>query len=252
VDTITATYLPAALPVISGTLSFCQTDSTTLDAGLFEGYIWSNGKVTRTITVKNAANYSVTVTNAAGCKGSASVSTIVYPTSVGGTISSDTTVCAGTNSATLKLNGQTGSVVKWQFMESTDRTAIFWTDLPGATSTSFTATNLTTSTDYRVIVKSGTCSEAVSSTATVTVEFTPINGVLTKSPDVDSVCDGADVWATFTTGSGGNGVDVVKYRTRAGGTWSLWLPYDQEHSILTNGKSEAQIIIYRAATSCPV
>lgn len=39
-------------------------------------------------------------------------------TTVGGSVGGGTSVCSGTNSTSLSLTGQTGSVVKWQY--STD------------------------------------------------------------------------------------------------------------------------------------
>jgi large repetitive protein len=63
-------------PVISGTLSFCASSSTTLEAGLgYSSYAWSNGASSHSIIVSTAGTYSVTVTNASGCAGTTSVTT---------------------------------------------------------------------------------------------------------------------------------------------------------------------------------
>lgn len=62
-------------PTISGIPFFCApSGSALLDAGAgFTDYRWSNGATTRTISVREAGVYSVTVNTAEGCSGSASV-----------------------------------------------------------------------------------------------------------------------------------------------------------------------------------
>ncbi len=55
------------------TLSFCNGQNVSLDAGAFATYRWSNGATTRSITVSTAGNYMVTVTDAQGCSTSGAV-----------------------------------------------------------------------------------------------------------------------------------------------------------------------------------
>lgn len=63
-------------PVISGTLSFCGGNSTILDAGLgYNSYLWSTNATNHSITVTIAGDYTVSVTDANGCVGSATVTT---------------------------------------------------------------------------------------------------------------------------------------------------------------------------------
>ena len=59
-------------PAISGTTSFCQGDSVTLDAGVYSSYLWNNGRTTETIIVTTGNTYTVTVTNNPACTGTAS------------------------------------------------------------------------------------------------------------------------------------------------------------------------------------
>lgn len=67
------------------TVSFCQGDSTILNAG-YSGmtYSWSpGGQTSQTIPVFAAGNYVVTVTDTAGCSGNINFSTSVNPLPVG-------------------------------------------------------------------------------------------------------------------------------------------------------------------------
>ncbi len=49
-------------------IAICEGDSTyTLDAGLFDSYLWNDGSTGRTLEVTSEGTYSVTVSNAEGC-----------------------------------------------------------------------------------------------------------------------------------------------------------------------------------------
>jgi hypothetical protein len=102
--TITVNALPSVS--ISGTLTYCSGASTTLDAGSFVSYLWSNGETTQTISA-TAGNYTVTVTDSNGCSNTSAqvaVSELALPTvAISGTLS----YCAGSNTtltATAGLN----------------------------------------------------------------------------------------------------------------------------------------------------
>ncbi|MCR4965534.1 MAG: T9SS type A sorting domain-containing protein [Bacteroidales bacterium] len=78
----TATYdvqistIPSAN--ISGDLSICQGQSTTLTAPAGYIYQWSNNSTTQSISVDAAGTYKVTVSNAAGCYSVDSVTVVVH------------------------------------------------------------------------------------------------------------------------------------------------------------------------------
>jgi hypothetical protein len=67
--------IPSAPVVdISGTLSFCTSSSTTLNATAgFASYSWTGGSTSPNLTVTNAGTYTVTATNAQGCTTATSV-----------------------------------------------------------------------------------------------------------------------------------------------------------------------------------
>jgi hypothetical protein len=50
----------------NGNLAFCTGDSTILDAGIYDSYLWSNGDTTRFLTALQSGNYSVVVTDSIG------------------------------------------------------------------------------------------------------------------------------------------------------------------------------------------
>ncbi len=85
--TITTAQAPQPAVVGNGPLSFCEGDSVTLDAGSgFTSYAWSvggsviAGASQQRLTVLQSGNYTVDVTNAAGCSGtSPAVSVTVNP-----------------------------------------------------------------------------------------------------------------------------------------------------------------------------
>ncbi|MFT4017075.1 MAG: hypothetical protein QM668_08950, partial [Agriterribacter sp.] len=93
----------------------------------------------------------------------------VYPASVGGAVLGAGEVASGTNSTTLTLSANTGSVVKWQ--SSVDTFNLVINDIDN-TSAQYTATNLTQNTQYRVVVQSGTCATATSAIAYMRVTGT--------------------------------------------------------------------------------
>lgn len=89
---------PTPTIIALGNEVFCEGDSVTLDAGGgYQSYLWSNGRRTRTITVKTAGVYTVTVTDTLGCSAAAAGRTVIVNprpvvaiTAVGAT-----TFCAG-------------------------------------------------------------------------------------------------------------------------------------------------------------
>lgn len=85
--------------------------------------------------------------------------------SVGGSVSSDVSVCAGNNSGTLTLSGHTGTIIRWE--SSTDNFVNITTI--SNTTTSLSYSNLTQTTKYRVVVKDGSCPETNSSATTINV-----------------------------------------------------------------------------------
>ena len=105
--TVTITATPSVAPFqIQGNSQVCAGGTTTLStANTYASYLWSNGKTTPTFTVNNAGDYSVTVTDANGCKGSSTKTITVAPQPTV-SIATDTFYC---NKTSLQLNVTTSS-----------------------------------------------------------------------------------------------------------------------------------------------
>ena len=180
-----------------------------------DGTNWTN--ITNTTTTHTAANLIQTTTYRAvvqsgSCSEAVSIETTISvdPVSIGGSIAGASTVCSGTNSTTLTLSGQTGDVVRWE--STTDGSN--WTGVAN-TSTTYAASNLTQTTTYRAVVQSGTCSEAVSSEATISVDPVSVGGSIAGAA---TVCSGTN--STTLTLSGQTG-DVVRWEsTTDGSNWT--------------------------------
>jgi gliding motility-associated-like protein len=93
-STMTITVHPSPAPAIIGDSVFCIGTTSILNAGSFATYNWSTGSTTQTVTVDSANIYTVTVTNASGCTGTA-VKTIIVNSNPTPTIAGGDSVCAG-------------------------------------------------------------------------------------------------------------------------------------------------------------
>lgn len=172
--------------VLSGFGSFCLNHSATLTAEIMGGdapytYLWSGGLGTeQTATPPTSSvgtiNYTATVKDANGITVSDNNNVTVVPESVGGTVSSNQTICAASIPADLTLSGETGSVIYWQSATDSGFTAAVniantTTTLPGAS-----MGLLTTTTYFRAVVLNGTCASVYSSVATITINATTWTG----------------------------------------------------------------------------
>lgn len=80
--TITVQISTSLTPVVTanGSLKLCEGESVTLDAGSYSSYTWSTGATTRTITVTQPGNYTVSVVDAKGCSGTSAPTTVTVNT----------------------------------------------------------------------------------------------------------------------------------------------------------------------------
>ncbi len=144
------------------------TMSGAFPAGVTGSY--NSGAGTYTISSPGASqtgSFAYTLTATGGCTSNASVTGTITVNngSVGGTVTPTIpSICSGSGGV-LNLTGNTGSVVRW---ETSVNGGSSWTIIANTTTTlSYTA--ITVPTQYRVLVKSGTCSGVYSSVASVNI-----------------------------------------------------------------------------------
>ena len=76
--TIKVVFSKAQILTSASNVAVCVGDSTQVSAvSGFTGYLWSNGKTTQSIYIKNAGAYTVTVTGSGGCTATASLTLTV-------------------------------------------------------------------------------------------------------------------------------------------------------------------------------
>ncbi|MFP5042687.1 hypothetical protein [Parasediminibacterium sp. JCM 36343] len=194
----TITVVPAATAdTIKGGTTVCAgTNSTLLTLTKSNGSIqWQSsadsiafadisGEIATTYTASNlntTVYYRAVVSNGI-CSDTAYATVKVVPAAKAGTINGGATVCSGTNSTLLTLSGSIGNI---QWKSSTDN--IIFTDIQGETSNKYTATNLTDTMYYRVIVSNGNCADSVQ--ATIYVDPIPVAGTINKP---DTLCVGTN------------------------------------------------------------
>ncbi len=166
----TVTVYSNPTPTITGAASICDGNSTTLNAGTFTSYNWSNQATTGTITASSSGTYSVTVTDNLGCTGIASTVVTVHtnPTPTV-TANGPTTFCDG---GSVLLNAGSFASYSWS---------------NGATSSSISAT---TSGTFMVTVTDGNGCTGIASIG-VTVNPSPSPIITANGPT--TFCDGGSV-----------------------------------------------------------
>jgi hypothetical protein len=177
--TVTVNALPTASINASGSTTLCAGSSVNLSASNGSSYLWSNGATTQTITANSAGNYSVQVTNAAGCSATSSiVNVVVNPLPAANiTANGSTTFCAG------------GSVV----LSATAGASYLWNT--GATTQTLT---VNTSGTYTVTVTSNNGCIGTSSPQNVTVSAQPSTSITANG--ATSFCAGGSVLLSAPNG----------------------------------------------------
>jgi hypothetical protein len=142
---------------------------------------------------------------------SSAVQITVNPLTNAGVVNGGTTVCAGANGS-LTASGQVGNIVRW---EMSTNGGVNWTQIANTTATQ-NYSNITQTTQYRVIVQSGNCPQGASSPATVTVDPASVGGSIAPA---NTICAGANSGLLTLSGHVGN---VVRWESsvNSGTTWT--------------------------------
>jgi gliding motility-associated-like protein len=196
----------------------------------FSGTVTDIANTTTTLTATNlsATTYYRAVVTSGSCVSENSSNGVitVSPASVGGSISGGATVCTGTNSTTLTLSGQTGTVTKWQSASTADFSGTV-TDIANTTTT-LTATNLSATTHYRAVVQQGSCVAVNSGLITVnvstlpTVTVNPAVGAIASGSSLTLTASGADTYTwSPSTGLSATNAAVVTATLSASATYTV-------------------------------
>lgn len=149
------------------------------------------------------------------------------PPTVPGQVTANTDVCTGTNSTTLNLTGQSGNILGWVYSTNGSN----WSGITNTTP-SYTAQNLTSTTQFKAIVQNGpNCAIDTSGAAIITVDPRSVAGTL--SPANLNFCLGQNTNTLLTlTGNTGS---VYNWQVSTDNTnWNSFTPADTDSSYNVN------------------
>lgn len=108
-------YPQSGIPKISTNVStnLCQGDSVVLTASNGNSYLWSNGATTQNITVNQAGNYSVKVTNSYGCSQTSAVTSVTTTPKPSSPIASNSGITCVGNALSLSASTIAGATYSW-------------------------------------------------------------------------------------------------------------------------------------------
>lgn len=202
----------------AGTLNLAGSVGSVVnwESSIDNGTTWSN--IANVTTSENYLNlssstlYRVNVqSGVCTAKYSDTVSLTVDSVSLGGTLSSPATVCAGVNGGTLSLSGERGTILNW---ESSIDGGTTWSNIVNTTANN-NYTNLNITTLYRTQVQNGVCGSAYSDTLTITVDNATIAGSVSLST---TVCSGNNLDTLDLAGQIGT-VTEWQFSNDGGFTW---------------------------------
>ncbi|WP_396167931.1 T9SS type A sorting domain-containing protein, partial [Flavobacterium sp.] len=178
-----------------------QSSTTSATATDFADINGATNPVTLTVSPAVTTWYRAVSTSGV-CSSKASVAvavTVTQPTAVGTLSALATTLCTATGT-TLSLSGATGTIA-WQKAKVTNGVTGTFAAVAGNVTTTLATGNLASTTAYRVVVSSGTCSTSISDPITITVN--PVSTVKTIS-GAGAICNGSSKTLTLATGSVGS------------------------------------------------
>jgi hypothetical protein len=183
-----------------------------------------------TIGALTSDTYFRAVVQSGSCAASYSVAALITvdALTVGGTVSSNQTICSGTQPADLTVSGHTGSVIKWE--SSLDAAFTSPTDL-FITSTTLTGTAigaLTQDTYFRAVVQNGACSVEESAPVLITVNDTTVGGSISGAT---GVCSGSTSGLLTLSGYTGS---IVRWEYSVS-PFSSWTTIANTTSTYTSG-----------------
>ncbi len=206
-NTIVLTLGSNPTTAISGTSSFCTGSSTLLNADSgYSSYSWSTGASTQDVTIATSGIVSVTVTDANGCTGTASlmITENVNPTA---TIIGDDNFCSGSNTMLDADSGYSsyswsdGSTNQMIIVDSANDYTVTVTDGNGCTGTASMTIVESPTPIINITENSGVLTGVVSGGAAFTYQWYLDNNPISNA--------NADIYDANMTGSGTYAVEVT-------------------------------------------
>lgn len=199
---------------ISGDLTICPGQSTTLDAGTgFTSYLWSNSSIGQTLTTSTPGTYSVTVTGPNGCTGSGSATvTALQPPSP--TITGDLDICPE-DTGTLSVGAynsylwSTGAATPTISVSGPGNIGVTVTDANGCQGTDTAVVNEFASPTPNIVGALQICTNTGSTTLSVDGTYNSYLWSNSLTTDSIAVTATGNYSVTVTDGNGCEGTDVV-------------------------------------------
>ncbi len=104
-----------------GPTSICNGEVVQLNAGIFDGYLWSNGDTTKVITVGSSGNYSVIVVDENGCTAVDTINVIVQAPIPLDAVEIDDIELGSSDTLTV-VNPDSSIIYTWQGSDGTTHT----------------------------------------------------------------------------------------------------------------------------------
>lgn len=200
--TVNANPVPSISP--AGNINVCQGDSVTLSSSLTGvSYLWSNGKTSKSITVSNNGSFNIKVTDANGCSGTSTSSTV--------TLRALPTVSVSANGPLSFCQG------KQVVLTANGSGTYLWSN--GATTQNITVSS---SGSYNVKLTDGFGCKNTSSSTVVQVSPYPVPTITVSGAKV--FCEGDSVRLTSSQANvyqWSNGASTQSILVKTGGNYSV-------------------------------
>ena len=169
---------------------------------------------------------------------------VVAPPSVSVAVSDNTVCNGGTSTLTATVTGGVGTITTYQWQESFSGSA--WSTIFGATNATYTATALTFSKFFRVVVTQTGASCTTTSTATQIIVVP--NPSVTQQPQGFSECVGGTL-SLIVTATGGTPALTYQWQTSANGTTGWTDLVDSTNASFIPNSSVTGTFYYRVKVS---
>ncbi|MBS1920425.1 MAG: gliding motility-associated C-terminal domain-containing protein [Bacteroidetes bacterium] len=179
------------------------------------------------VTVGNSGG-AITVHEQNGCADLRdTINVTTTPPTLAGQVNSNNTVCTGSNSTTLTLSGERGNILNW----ISTKDGVSWNPIANTTNT-YTAQNLTATTQFAAVIQNGnTCSIDSSNTVVITVDPKSVGGAL--NPSSMYFCAGQSTNSQLTL-SGNTGTVLNWQASNDSVNWNNFAPANTNSSYNVN------------------